>query len=69
MANNQTFSARELCQALEREIHFRRKVFPRRVQQQQMSMENAQKQIAMFEVIRARYAAEAEAEEAKGRLL
>jgi len=64
-----TFSAKELLAAVERELHFRRKVFPRRVQQQQMSMENAQKQIAMFEVIREDYRAKVEAEEAKGRLL
>ena len=67
--SNPTFSAKELLAAVERELHFRRKVFPRRVEQRQMSLENATKQIAMFEVIRDEYRAKAAAEEAKERLL
>lgn len=69
MTNNPIFSARELCTAVARELGYRRRVFPRRVEHGAMRSEEADRQIAMFEVIHARYAAEAEAEDAKGRLL
>lgn len=69
MTNAQTFSAKELCTAVERELGYRRRVFPRRVEAGAMKQTEADKQIAMFEAIHARYAAEAEAEDAKGRLL
>lgn len=63
------FTTRELGQSVERELGYRRRVFPRRVEAGAMNQSEADRQIAMFEVIHARYAAEAEAEEAKGRLL
>lgn len=64
-----SFTPRELCTAVERELGYRRRVFARRVEQGVMKQAEADRQIAMFEVIHARYAAEAEAEDAKGRLL
>ena len=64
-----TFSAQELCKAIERELGYRRRVFPRRVDSGLMKQAEADRQIAMFEEIFARYSAEAEAEEAQGRLL
>lgn len=67
--SNPTFSARELSKAVERELGYRRRVFPRRVEDGKMKQADADRQIAMFEQIRDRYMAEAEAEEAKGRLL
>lgn len=67
--SNPTFSARDLAKAIERELGYRRRVFPRRVDDGKMKQADADLQIAMFEQIRDRYMAEAEAEEAKGRLL
>jgi len=66
--SNPTFSAKELLAAVERELGFRRRVFPRRVEQGQMSPEAARKQIAMFEAILEDYRVKAAAEEAQGRL-
>jgi len=65
----QTFSAKDLHKALERELGFRRRVFARRVEAGAMKQADADREIAMFEVIAARYKAEAEAEDAAGRLL
>lgn len=69
MTATPTFSAKDLLAAVERELGFRRRVFPRRVEQGQMTPKSANEQIAMFEQIRDDYRAKAEAEEAKGRLL
>jgi hypothetical protein len=67
--NIPTYSARDLAQAVERELGYRRRVFPRRVADGKMKQVDADRQIAMFEHIRDRFMAEADAEEAKGRLL
>jgi hypothetical protein len=66
---NSRFSTRDLCKAVERELGFRRRVFARRVESGAMTQKDADREIAMFEVIHARYKTEAEAEEAEGRLL
>lgn len=68
-ASNSPFTARDLCKAVERELGFRRRVFARRVASNAMSKKDADREIAMFEVIHARYKAEADAEDAAGRLL
>jgi hypothetical protein len=66
---NSRFSAADLCKAVERELGFRRRVFARRVQSGAMAQWEADREIAMFEVIHARYKAEADAEDEAGRLL
>lgn len=64
-----SFSAKDLFKSVERELGFRRRVFPRRVESGTMKQADADREIAMFEAIRDRYRAEAEAEDAAGRLL
>jgi hypothetical protein len=59
------FTATEKLRAVERELGYRRKVFPRRVAAEQMTEQLAREQIAIFESIRDDYAALA----AKERLL
>lgn len=69
MQTTPTFSARELCKAVERELGFRRRVFARRVASNAMSQKDADREIAMFEVIHADYKSKADAEDRAGRLL
>ena len=49
------FSASEKLEAVEREINYRRHVYARRVAEGKMSQDFADKQIAVFENIRADY--------------
>ncbi|OHC97732.1 MAG: hypothetical protein A2792_09865 [Sphingomonadales bacterium RIFCSPHIGHO2_01_FULL_65_20] len=60
-----TFTAQEKLEAVRRELGFRRRVYPRRVDDGAMTQALADKQIAVFEAIEADYDAQA----AKERLL
>lgn len=45
------FSAEEKLEAIERELRFRRQVYPRRVAEKRMTQQLADRQIALFEQI------------------
>ena len=51
------YTAEQKRKAVERELHYRRQVFPRRVQNKTMSRELMDSQIAIFEAILADYLA------------
>lgn len=56
------YTAEEKHAAVERELRYRRRVYPRRIADHQMSQELADRQIAIFEEIEADYRAQAEKE-------
>lgn len=49
------FTAEEKLNAVERELGYRRRVYPRRVSEGKMSQELADEQIALFEAIASDY--------------
>lgn len=51
----QTYPATVKLKAVDRELGYRRRVFPRRVEAQQMTQATADEQIAIFEDIRRDY--------------
>jgi hypothetical protein len=51
------FTAAQKKQAVERELTFRRRVYPRFVEQRKMTQKLADEQIAIFEAIREDYSA------------
>jgi len=51
------FTAEQKRKAIEREITFRRRVYPRFIEQKKMTPEFSAEQIAIFEAIRMDYAA------------
>jgi hypothetical protein len=57
-----TFTAQEKLEAVRRELGFRRRVYPRRVDDGAMSQALADKQIGIFEAIEADYEAQAQKE-------
>jgi hypothetical protein len=63
------YTAREKADCAEREVKQRRRVYPRWVADGRMKQDFADQQISMMEEISAEYRAEAEVEEAQGRLL
>lgn len=64
-----TFTAKELATAVLREITFRKRVYPRMVDAGKMTREKADREVAMFEQIRADYEARAAEQERQGMLL
>lgn len=62
-------TAREKADCAEREVKMRRRVYPRWVADGRLTQGIADRQIAIMDAIAADYRAQAEAEEAKGRLL
>lgn len=56
-----SYTAEQKHKAIERELHYRRRVFPRLVSQGKMTQGAAAEQIALFEAISADYAAQAAA--------
>lgn len=63
------FTERDKLAGIERELGYRRKIFPGRVEAGKMPQETADRQIALFEQIAEDYRERVEAEIAKGRLL
>lgn len=63
------FTNKEKAEAVERELKYRRYVYPRRVSDGRMTQAAADKQIALFEDIYEDYRTTAAAEEMAGRLL
>lgn len=57
------FTAREKKAAIERELKFRRRVYPKFVAEKRMTQAQADHQIAVFEAIRADYFNREQAEE------
>lgn len=51
-----TYTVEQKREAIEREIKYRRRVFPRLVENKKMTQELANQQIAIFEAIRDDYA-------------
>ena len=51
------FTAEQKRKAVERELSFRRRVYPRFIEQRKMTRELADEQIAIFEAIRMDYSA------------
>lgn len=49
------FTPADKLKAVERELGYRRRVFPRRVEQQKMKQTDADREIAIFEAIAADY--------------
>jgi hypothetical protein len=49
------FTAEQKRKAVERELSFRRRVYPRFIEQQKMTQQLADEQIAIFEAIRSDY--------------
>ena len=64
-----TFTAAEKAKCATREVAQRRRVYPRLVESQRMKQAEADRQIAIMEAIAADYRAQADAEDAKGRLI
>lgn len=56
------FSSEQKRKAVERELSFRRRVYPRFIEQKKMSQQLADEQIAIFEAIRMDYSAAEESE-------
>ena len=56
------FSSEQKKNAVERELAFRRRVYPRFIEQKKMTQKLADEQIAIFEAIRDDYAAAASKE-------
>lgn len=56
------FSAHELALCAQREVRWRRKVYPQRVYQRRMSAEKAERELAMMQRIADDYLAKAEME-------
>jgi hypothetical protein len=50
------FTAEQKRKAIERELSFRRRVYPRFIEQKKMTQQLADEQISIFEAIRADYA-------------
>lgn len=65
----QAFTAADKAACAEREVTQRRRVYPRLVESRRMKQAEADRQIAIMEAIAADYRAQADADEAKGRLL
>lgn len=63
------FTAREKCEAAEREVKMRLRVYPNRVADGRMTQALADRQIDVMRQIADDYRTKAEAEEAAGRLL
>lgn len=57
-----SFTAAEKLKAIQRELEFRRYVFPRRVQAEKMTQRQADEQIAIFEEIALDYVKLAQSE-------
>lgn len=57
-----TFTAEQKRKAVERELSYRRHVYPRRVSEGRMKQSAADEQIAIFEAIRDDYAAQEQGE-------
>ena len=64
-----TFTAKELAASVAREITYRKRVYARLIEAGKMTREKADREIAMFEQIRADYEARAAEEERQGRLI
>jgi len=56
------FTSEQKRKAVERELSFRRRVYPRFIEQKKMSQQLADEQIAIFEAIRMDYSAAEESE-------
>jgi len=56
------FTSEQKRKAVERELTFRRRVYPRFIEQKKMSQQLADEQIAIFEAIRMDYSAAEESE-------
>lgn len=56
------FTAAEKLEAVRRELAYRRRVYPRRIAAERMTLKLAERQIEIFEAIEADYQAAAEAE-------
>jgi len=56
------FTPEQKRKAVERELSFRRRVYPRFIEQKKMSQQLADEQIAIFEAIRMDYSAAEESE-------
>lgn len=56
------FTATEKLEAVERELKYRKRVYPRRVSENKMTQALADKQIALMEALAADYRAKAEGE-------
>lgn len=54
---------------MERELKFRRRVYPKWIADGRYTQEKADREIAMFEAIRGEYHTKAEADEKAGRLI
>jgi hypothetical protein len=57
-----TFTASQKLEAVDRELAYRRRVYARRIEQGQMTQSLADRQIAIFEAIKADYETAAEKE-------
>lgn len=64
-----TFTAADKAKCAEREVAQRRRVYPRLVESRRMKQAEADRQIAIMEAIAADYTAQADGEDAKGRLI
>jgi hypothetical protein len=62
------FTAREKKKVIERELSFRRRVYPKFVTEGRMTQEQAAHQIAVFEAIRADYSSREQAEQPQQKL-
>jgi hypothetical protein len=56
------FTAKQKCEAIERELSYRRRVYPRRIEAGQMTRDLAARQIAIFEAIRDDYSKQEQGE-------
>lgn len=63
------FTNADKLAAVERELGYRRRVYPRQIDQGRMRSENAARQIAVFEAIAAEYREKVDAEKSEGRLI
>lgn len=65
---SEIFTARQKMQAAQREVGYRRRVYPRRVDDGKMTQAQADREIAIMDQIALDYGALAKAEEARGDL-
>jgi hypothetical protein len=64
-----TFTAADKAKCATREVEQRRRVYPRLVESRRMKQAEADREITIMEAIAADYTAQADAEDAKGRLI
>jgi len=69
MTDAPTFTAREKMQAAQREVGYRRFVYPKRVEAGKMTAAQAEREIAIMDEIARHFGALAAEEERAGRLL